>query len=210
VAKLCLDAGASRVIVCDNTLREPDLCKQKSGIGDALKDLKGVVIFTPKQDNLFEEKTHPKATVLRKTCVVKEVLRADCLISLPIAKSHSAGGVSFGIKGLMGLVKDRDVMHREMDLHMAIAEQLYYMMPAVTIVDASRALLDNGPGGPGKVIQLDTFIGGIDPVAVDSYATTIASWYGRQFEGTNVKYIKNAAQLGFGNATSDKITVVSV
>jgi uncharacterized protein (DUF362 family) len=210
VAKLCLDAGAARVIICDNTLREPELCKQKTGIADAVKDLKGVVLFTPKQDNLFEEKTHPKATVLTKTCIVKEVLRADCLISLPVAKSHSAGGVSFGIKGLMGLVKDRDVMHREMDLHMAIAEQLYYMMPAVTIVDASRALLDNGPGGPGKVLQLDTFVGGIDPVAVDSYTTTLASWYGRQFEGTNVKYIKNAAELGFGNAASDKISIIAV
>jgi uncharacterized protein (DUF362 family) len=210
VAKMCLDAGAARVIVCDNTLREPELCKQKTGIGDALKDLKGAVIFLPKQDSLFEEKTHPKAKVLLKTQVVKEVLRADVLISLPTAKSHSAAGVSFNIKGLMGLVKDRDTMHREMDLHMAIAEQLYYMKPTLCIVDATRALLDNGPGGPGKVAQLDTFVAGLDPVAVDSYSVTLASWYGRQFEGTNVKHIKNAAELGFGNMASDKIAITTV
>jgi hypothetical protein len=36
IVKLCLDAGAKRVIVCDNTLRDPDICKQKSGIADAV------------------------------------------------------------------------------------------------------------------------------------------------------------------------------
>jgi uncharacterized protein (DUF362 family) len=210
IARLCLEAGAARVIVCDNTLREPELCKQKSGIAAAVKDLKGVVVFVPKQDSLFEEKSHAKATALTRTSVVKEALRADCLISLPTAKSHSAAGVSLGIKGLMGLVKDRDTMHRDMDLHLAVAEQLYYIQPTLTIVDASRALLDNGPSGPGKVVQLDTFVGGVDPVAVDSYAVTLASWYGRQFEGTSVKHLKNAAELGFGNIASDKIREVPV
>jgi hypothetical protein len=32
VTKLCLDAGAKRVIVCDNVLHDPELCKQKTGI----------------------------------------------------------------------------------------------------------------------------------------------------------------------------------
>ena len=126
VAKLCIDAGAKRVVICDNTLGDTEICKQKSGIADAVKNLKGAVVFTPQsaQENLFEEKTCDKATQLIRTAVVKELSRTDVLISLPIAKSHAAGIVSFGIKGLMGLVKDRGAMHREMDLHIAIAEQL--------------------------------------------------------------------------------------
>ena len=199
-------------MVCDNTLRNPDLCKEKTGIADAVKNLKGAVVFTPteQQPNLFEEKTNPKATQLTKTEIVKELARTDVIICLPIAKSHAAGGVSFGIKGLMGLVRDRGVMHREMDLHIAIAEQLYYIKPTLTIIDASRALLDNGPAGPGKVIELNTYAASIDPVAADSYGVSLASWYGRKCEGKNVKHLEYAAKFGFGNVESSKINEITV
>ncbi len=212
ITKLCLDAGAKRVVVCDNTLRDPDICKQKTGIADAVKSLKGATVFTPteQQPNFFEEKTSDKAKALTKTEIVKELGRTDVIISVPIAKSHAAGGVSFGIKGLMGLVRDRGVMHREMDLHLAIAEQLYYIKPTLTIVDASRALLDNGPSGPGKVIELNTFAASLDPVAVDSYGVSLASWYGRKCEGKNVKHLEHAARLGFGNVESGKINEIMV
>ncbi|MFC1584974.1 DUF362 domain-containing protein [Fibrobacterota bacterium] len=210
VAQLCLDAGARKVIVCDNTLRDPEICKEKTGAAKAVKGLKGVVIFTPKRDNMYVEKTSDKAKELMRTDIVKELERADALISLPITKSHSAGGVSLGIKGLMGLVKDRDIFHREMDLHMAIAEQLYYITPHLTIIDGSRALLDNGPSGPGQVVQLDKFAAGTDPVATDSFGVTLASWYGRQMEGKNVKHLRNAAELGFGNVESSLISEIAV
>jgi uncharacterized protein (DUF362 family) len=209
VTKLCLDAGAKRVIICDNTLRDPEICKKKTGIAEAVKELKGAVLFTPteQQLNFFEEKTCAKATHLIRTEIVKELAKSDALICLPIAKSHAAGGVSFGIKGL---IRDRGVMHREMDLHIAIAEQLYYIKPTLTIVDASRALLDNGPAGPGKVIQLDTFAASVDPVAADSVGVTLAAWYGRKCEGKNIKHLEHAAKLGFGNVESSKIKEIPV
>jgi uncharacterized protein (DUF362 family) len=210
MAKMCLDAGAKRVVVCDNTLREPEACKEKSGIAAAVKGLKGVVVFTPKQDALFVAKSNEKATDLRATDIVKELEVTNTIISLPAAKSHSAGGISLGLKGLMGLVKDRGAMHSEMDLHKAIAEQLYYIMPHLTIVDATRALLDNGPGGPGRVQELKTFVAGVDPVAVDSYAVTLAAWYGKTYEGKQVAHIKHAAALGFGNVESSMISEIMV
>jgi uncharacterized protein (DUF362 family) len=212
VAKLCLDAGAKRVVICDNTLHDPEFCKQKTGIADAVKGLKGVVIFTPRSDqpNLFEEKTSDKAKYLARTDVVKELARTDALICVPIAKSHSAGGVSFGIKGLMGLIRDRGIMHREMDLHTAIAELLYYFKPVITIIDGSRALIDNGPAGPGKVVELNTFAASIDPVAADSFGVSLASWFGRKCEGKNVRHLEQASKLGFGNVESSMITEIAV
>lgn len=209
-AKLCLEAGAARVIICDNTLHDPVQCKEKTGIAGAVKDLKGVVVYTPKQDSMFITKTDPKAKQLTTVDVVREVYQVDFILSLPTAKSHSAGGVSFNIKGLMGLIKDRGIFHRDYDMHVAIAEQLYYIKPHMCLVDASRALIDNGPAGPGKVVELNTFVGGLDPVAVDSYAVTLAPWYGKTFEGKQVKYLKEAAALGFGNVESSMINVVNV
>jgi uncharacterized protein (DUF362 family) len=210
MAKMCLDAGAKRVVICDNTLREPEHCKEKTGIAEAIKDLKGAVIFIPKQDSMFIHKSDSRAKELTEVDVVKEVYQTDCFISLPTAKSHSAGGVSMNIKGLMGLIKERGAFHSKMDLHTAVAEQLYYMKPHLCIVDGTRALLDNGPAGPGKVIELKTFVGGIDPVAVDSFTVSLASWYGKTLEGKQVKHLKIANELGFGNVESSQISEIAV
>ncbi len=210
VVTLCLEAGAKRVIICDNTLRDPEMCKEKTGIAAAVKGLKGAVVFVPKQDNLFVSASSDKATALRTTDVVKEVQNADTFISLPCAKSHSAAGVSLNLKGLMGLVKNRGAMHSEMDLHTAIAELLYYAQPHLSIVDATRALLDNGPGGPGKVQELNTFVVGTDPVAVDSYTVALAPWYGKTFEGKQVQHLRVAGERGLGNVNSDMISEVAV
>jgi uncharacterized protein (DUF362 family) len=212
IAKLCIDAGAKRVIICDNTLANPEICKQKTGIADAIKDLKGAVVFTPQstQATFFEEKTSAVATQLKKTDIVKELSRTDLLISVPIAKSHSAGIVSFGIKGLMGLIKDRNTLHRDMEIQIAIAEQLYYIKPGLTIIDASRALLDNGPSGPGKVLELNTFAASIDPAAADSFGVSLATWNGRVLEGKNIKHLDYAAKFGFGNVESSAITEIPV
>jgi uncharacterized protein (DUF362 family) len=97
-----------------------------------------------------------------------------------------------------------------MEMHTAIAEQLYYIKPHLCIVDATRALLDNGPAGPGKVIELKTFVAGTDPVAVDSYAVSLASWYGKTFDGKQVKHLKLAGELGFGNVESSMISEITV
>lgn len=210
MAKMCIDAGAKRVIICDNTLREPDQCKRKTGIADAIKGIKGVVLFIPKQDSMFEKKSDSRAKALPETEIVKQVFASDCLISMPCAKSHSAGGVSLNCKGLMGLIKERGTFHRETDMHTAIPELLYYMKPNLCIVDATRALLDNGPAGPGKVVELNTFVAGTDPVAVDSHAVTLASWYGKSFDGTKVKHLKNAGEMKLGNVDPAMINVITV
>lgn len=210
VAQMCVKAGAKRVIVCDFPMGDPAMCKEKSGIAAALKDIKEVVIFTPTQEQLFEEKTNDKAQQLTRVKLVKELARVDSFISLPTLKSHSATGVSFGIKGLMGLVWDRGAFHNSMELHRAVAEQLYYLKPTLTLIDGTRALLNNGPGGPGTVAQIGTYVAGTDPVAVDSYAVTLASWYGKKFEGKQVQHIKMAGELGFGNFESAKISEIAV
>ncbi len=210
MARLCLDAGAKRVVICDNTIREPEHCKEKTRIAEAIKDLKGAVIFIPKQDSMFIHKTDTRAKELTEVDVVKEVYQTDCFISLPTAKSHSAGGVSMNVKGLMGLIKDRGSFHSRMELHSAVAEQLYYMKPHLCIVDGTRALLDNGPAGPGKIAELKTFVAGIDPVAVDSYTVSLASWYGKTLEGKQVKHLKIANELGLGNVESSMISEIAV
>jgi uncharacterized protein (DUF362 family) len=210
LAQLCLDAGAQRVILIDNPLRDAKMCKEKSGIGAAIKDMKGVVLAMLKEEKFYKPTQVPKAKQLKSVAVAKEVLRANCLINLPTAKTHSATGVSLGIKNLMGLVWDRSAYHNKMELNTAIAEQLYVMKPDLTIVDCVYALITNGPAGPGKTEELNTVVASTDPVAADSYTVGIARWYNRDWKGTQVKYIKNAYELGFGEIDVAKMDIKEV
>lgn len=210
VAELCIEAGARRIIVMDHPLRDAELCRDRTGIGAALAGLKGVVIALPDDQKFFEERSIPQAKQLKVTSVAREVLKADALINIPTAKSHSATGVSLGIKNLMGLVWDRKVFHQDMELNRAVAEQLYVMKPALTIVDAIYALLTRGPGGPGQVEKLDTVVGSVDPVAADAYSVGLAKWYNREFKGGDVKHLQIANELGFGECDVAKMDVKQV
>jgi len=206
VVQLCLDAGAAKVLILDYTIQDQQLCVDKSGIEQAIVDKSRVSLLTPSKERQFAEVKVPGGTELKTIKVAKAVLESDKLINLPAAKSHSATGVSLGIKGLMGLIWDRGALH-QMNLHQAIAELATVIKPDLTIVDATRALLTGGPGGPGKTVELNTVVAGIDPVAVDSYAVGLAQWYNKSFAGRNVKYIVAASELGLGEIDTAKMTI---
>jgi len=206
-AQLCLDAGAQRVIIIDNPLRDGAVCKEKSGIGAAVAGMKGVIIALLEDQKFYEETQNPQGKQLKSTAIAKEVLRANCLINIPTAKSHSATGVSLGIKNLMGLIWDRKIMHEQLDLNQAIADMLYVIKPTLTIVDCVYVLLTNGPGGPGKTEEMNMVIASTDPVAADSYTVSQARWYNREFKGAQVKHIKCAAEMGFGQIDIEKMDV---
>ena len=89
-------------------------------------------------------------------------------------------------------------------------KDLYVMKPDLTIVDCVYALITNGPAGPGKTEELNTVVASTDPVAADSYTVGIARWYNRDWKGTQVKYIKNAYDLGFGEIDVAKMDVKEV
>ncbi|MGD9201242.1 MAG: DUF362 domain-containing protein [Chitinispirillia bacterium] len=210
VAELCIKAGAQRVLVLDHPLRDSQICKERTGIENALKDMKGVVLAMLDDEKFYKETPVPGAKELKSIAVMKEVLRANCLINIPTAKSHSATGVSLGIKNLMGLVWDRTAFHEKMELNRAIAEQLFIIKPKLTIVDCIHALLTRGPSGPGKTVELNTVVASVDPVAADSYTVGLARWYNKEFEGSQVKHIKIAHELGFGEIDVSKMNIKEV
>ncbi len=208
VARLCLEAGAKRVLVVDNTLGNPELCLSRSGIKGALEGIPGVHLLAPKDRDLYKEVEIPKGRALRRTQVMREVLEADRWISLPTAKSHSATGVSLGLKGLMGLVWDRGVFHRDLDLDQAIADLATILRPTLTVMDATRGLLTAGPGGPGQVERWDKVVAGLDPLAVDAYTVTLGTWYGQKVRPDQVKHLRAARDLGLGIIDPARMEIV--
>ena len=107
-------------------------------------------------------------------------------------------------KNWMGVVESRKYWHWAVDLNRAIAEMATFMKPKLTVLDATRALVTGGPGGPGDVARLDTIVAGTDPVAVDAYGLLLAPFGGEGYKIEDVPYIKMAAELNVGSFELDK------
>lgn len=168
VVKMALEADAKAVHVFDYTLHEQRLCYAKNGIGEAVKDAGGKVLYV-NDSGMFREQKIPGGVILKSHKVLKPYLDADVLINVPTAKQHGATGASIGMKNLMGLIYDRGIYHGN-NIHECLADLLSAIRPALTIVDATRVLLTNGPAGPGKVKVFNAVLASADPVAADAAA----------------------------------------
>jgi uncharacterized protein (DUF362 family) len=208
VAQACMDAGAERVVVLDYPLYKAELCLQRSGIQDACRSIRGVFVLGPGERKFFREVKVPQGKVLDRVEVFKEVLDSHVLINLPQAKSHSTTGVSLGIKNLMGLIWDRWSFHSRYNINQALADLVAAIKPHLTLLDATRALVTGGPGGPGEVQKPDLIIAGTDPVAVDAYGVTVAPWYGQHFKGRQVEHLLAAHQRGVGKIDIEQLRIL--
>ncbi|MFC1569139.1 DUF362 domain-containing protein [bacterium] len=207
VAELCLGAGAKRVIVADHTNHESEKVFKRTGVGEALEGLPNVNLVSLDKESMYTEVTVPYGKALSAVKIAKLVQRADVLINLPCAKSHTATDISFGLKNLMGLIWNREYFHNSTDLHAAIAELAVVIRPHLTILDATRALVTNGPTGPGKVEALNLFIAGKDPLSVDAYSATLANWNNRSLTADSIKHLSHAAQIGLGDLDVTKLKI---
>jgi len=207
VAQDCMNAGAQQVLILDHTLHRAELCLERTGIREACKDIPGVHVLTLQERKFFREIKIPQGKVLERVEVIKEVLDGSVLINIPVAKSHSATGVSMGIKGLMGLIWDRESFHSRYNMNQALADLATVIKPQLTILDATRALTSGGPGGPGMVMKPNLVIAGVDPVAVDSYGVSIVPWYGQNFKGRQVEHLLIAHQRGLGKIDIDQLKI---
>lgn len=199
LAVMCREAGASRIRILDHPLQSAEMCLVQSGIQQACAGLPDVSVHTLSAARFFRSVPIPEGEQLRETQVMEDVLSTDVLIAAPVAKSHSATGVSLAMKGMLGLILDRGILHRRYDLNTAIVDLATLLMPDLTVVDATRVLSTNGPFGPGKVLQEDTVIASRDVVAADAMTVSLFEWYGRRIEPRQVRHILLADQRGLGN-----------
>ena len=94
-------------------------------------------------------------------------------------------------------------------IHFSIGQRLadlnYVLRPELTIIDATRILVDNGPQGGSldDVRVKNTVIASRDIVAADAYATTLFGMKPEDIGSTVAGY-----QLGLGEMDLDKIRIV--
>jgi uncharacterized protein (DUF362 family) len=193
IVALCLAAGAERVRVMDFPFGgSPQAGYETSGIAAAVKAAGGVMEAMNRLK--FRKTALPQGKVLRSSNVYGDILDADTVINVPIAKNHGSATLTLGMKNLMGVIQDRNTLHA-IGLHQAIADLNSTVKPQLTIVDAIRILTANGPTGGSldDVKRLDTVIASADVVAADAYAATLFD-----MKPADVQYIKLGAEMGLG------------
>jgi uncharacterized protein (DUF362 family) len=193
LVKLCLAAGAKRVRVMDFPFGgTPQASYETSGIAAAVKAAGGEMEVLNRMK--WRDVDMPQGKALKKWAVYGDILDADLVINAPIAKDHGSATLTLGMKNLMGIVSDRNGMHSR-GLHQSIADLNSAVKPQLTVVDAIRILVNNGPTGGSldDVKRVDTIIASADVVAADAYATTLFG-----MKPADIGYIKYGAEMGLG------------
>ena len=204
---MCKEAGASKIRVLDHSLQDPEQALTLSGIRDACDSVEKGICHHLMSDRFYKDAEIKHGKEMRSNAFMRDVLEADVLISVPIAKSHGSAGVSLSLKGQMGLVYDRRSMHSRYSLDVSIVDLCTLAKPALVVIDATRVLTTKGPGGPGDVITPDEIIASADPVAADAMAVASYKWYGRQIQPRQVGYIREAHERGLGSMDIDNMLI---
>lgn len=202
---LCLGAGARRVRVMDYPFGgSPQAAYETSGIAAAVKAAGGQMEAMNRLR--FRPTPLPGGRALREMAVYGDILDADLVINVPIAKNHGGARLTLALKNLLGVVQDRGAFHAR-GLHQTIADLSTAVRPQLTVIDAVRILTANGPTGGNldDVKRLDTVIVSADPVAADAYA---AGLFGMKPEA--VDHIRLAAEMGLGRIDLDALKIEEI
>ncbi len=201
---LCLGAGARRVRVMDTPFGgTPESAYVVSGIAEAVSAAGGEMeVMSPVK---FQKVAIPDGRDITAWEVYRDVLEADVLINVPIAKHHSLARLSLGAKNLLGVITKPNQIHRS--LGQRVADLTSLVRPTLTVVDAVRILTAHGPtgGSLNDVQRADTIIASHDIVAADAYAATLFG-----LSGADVSYVKAAADMGLGTLDLDSVKIKEV
>lgn len=192
IVRLCLGAGAKRVRVMDNPFGGTALSAYKrSGIEDATIAAGGEMEVM--NNNKFRKNDIPDGLDITEWIFYQDILDADAVINVPIAKDHGTTRLTLGCKNMMGTILNRGQIHA--NIYQRIADLTSRVKPALTVIDGMRTLMRGGPtGGNLNDVKLsNTIIASADVVAADSQAATLFD-----LRGEDIGYITAAAGMGLG------------
>lgn len=201
---LCFEAGAKRVNVFDITCNDARRCYENSGIEKAAKE-RGAHVYFPDKWNVLKAHFSYKSP-MEGWPIVREALECDTFINVPILKHHGLTGLTLSMKNLMGVCTgNRGLIHS--DIGRKLVDLTDFISPDLTVIDAFRVLIRNGPtgGNLNDVLHKKTVLVATDPTLADSFASRLAGT-----DPLTIPYIKSAVERNFGNADIDKANILNV
>ena len=193
VVQLCREARASEIWVTDASINDPYRSFARSGIENAVHASGGIVRFSTGDDFVL---TDLKGQVLKVWPVSRFYHEADKVINMPVVKHHSLSKCTIAMKNWYGVLGgQRNRLHQ--DINMSIADLASAIRPTLTIADATRVLVRNGPtGGNLSDVSIEnTIIAGLDEVAIDSYGLGFLD-----FKAEDVPFLAIGEKRGVGVA----------
>jgi len=191
VVKLALDAGAHRVVVADGSCNDPNRCFQRSGIWKAAYDV-GADVILPAAHRYRTMRM--RGDVLDEWPVFATLVEADKVINVPVAKHHNLAKFTAAMKNWYGVLGGRrNRLHQNIDT--SIADLATFMRPTLTVIDALRVLMRNGPQGGNidDTREMHTVVASIDQVAADAWACQLIGQH-----RDNLPYLKMGHERGIG------------
>jgi uncharacterized protein (DUF362 family) len=204
LVKLAMGAGAMRVRVMDfpfgGTAEEAYI---RSGISESVRAAGGQMELMASMK--YREAEIPGGLDIKKWSFYGDALDANVIINVPIAKHHSLGRLTLGMKNLMGLVQNRSTIH--LNLGQRVADLNSLLRPKLTIIDAVRVLMNHGPTGGNldDVKMANTIIASQDIVAADAYGATLFG-----LTGDDLPIVRAGAQMGLGTMDLKSIKIEEI
>ncbi len=196
----CFQAGAKKVVVTDVSCNDPRRCFMRSGIARAAESV-GATVLLPEERKFRDYRLNGE--LLSVWPIYTPILEADKIINVPIVKHHNLSRVTIGMKNWYGILGGRrNQLHQNVDV--GIADLATFVRPTLTVLDAYRVLMANGPqgGNLNDVKLVKTVVAGVDPVAIDAFG---ASFLGLKAE--QIPYIVIGHQRGLGNMNYAELQV---
>jgi uncharacterized protein (DUF362 family) len=195
---LCRDAGAGEVVVFDCPCDAGPATFRTSGIQSAVEAVGGKVAWPDKTDFV---KVAFGGSLIKQWTIWNKLPKFDKVINAAIAKHHVQSRATCGMKNWYGILGgDRGLLHQ--NIHGSIVDLAATVKPTLTVLDAQRVLMRNGPtgGSLGDVKEVRAVAAGLDPVAIDA-------WGIEQLDQRveDVLFISQAVARGLGQADWRKL-----
>jgi uncharacterized protein (DUF362 family) len=207
LVRQCVSAGASRVIVFDNTCDQWQLCYSASGIEAEVKAAGGTMI-PGNEERYYKDVSLPMGISLKSTKIHEALLDADIWFNVPVLKNHGGAKLTCAMKNYMGIVWDRRIFHQS-DLQQCIADVCTWTKkPVLNIVDAYRIMHQNGPQGRSEadVATIRSLIASTDIVATDVASLSLFNQV-KELELEAVTHIGMGEAFKLGTTNLDNLDI---
>lgn len=201
LVELCYKAGAERVNVFDVPCNDDKRVYENSGIQKAAKE-KGAHVYFADHWNVVKAK-FPYPSPMEKWPILRDAVKCDTFINVPVLKHHRLTNLTLSMKNLMGVCSGtRGLIH--VDIARKLVDLTDFIHPDLTVIDATRVLVRNGPSGGNleDVVGLNTVVASGDPTLADMYACHLV-----EKDPMSVSYIKEAVRRKFGKTDLSKADI---
>ncbi|HPN55335.1 MAG TPA: DUF362 domain-containing protein, partial [Candidatus Omnitrophota bacterium] len=204
LVELCYKAGAKRVNVFDIPCNEDRPVYEHSGIAAAAKE-KGAFVYFADHWNVVKAKFSYNSS-MEGWPVLRDAVVCDTFINVPVLKHHGYTKLTLSMKNLMGVCSGkRGLIH--LDIGTKLVDMTDFINPDLTVIDATRVLLRNGPSGGNEsdVQAFNTVIAATDPTLADVYACSLV-----KIDPAEIPYLKAAMARGVGRSDLTQADVLEV